>query len=437
MTQLKSELMRLFGMSSGVLTYEHGRAMLDHPDTRVRTRLAERDDLGAEMLFFLAGDPDPDVRLAVANNPAAPGKCWLVLADDQNEEIRASLAQRLPTLLSGKAGADSDRAARTLVTALRMLVRDELPRVRERLAQALAELPDAPADVIKLLATDPIEAIAVPVARLSPILTDADLLNIISTSPLSGVRCAISQRAGVSHAVSDAVVRTGDPKAIEALLRNSSAQIREATLDLIVDLASRHVNWHDPLVRRPGIRKSVVEKVVHFIADELLDVLAARADLDPSTLSYVRECALLRLKQPPALAPIDDVFSIATSESALRLGQFRAESLRLAGRLTPETIMDTLARGPSALVIAMLALRAGMPVQSVAMAVQCHMARALVAICWAADLSAEEAVTVQSKLGRVIPSDLIRPTAAGFFAASESDLHHQLDALKHQGVAAE
>lgn len=439
MTALQSQLARLFGVSERPMTYEQCRSMLDHPDTRVRKSLAERADLDAEMLFFLAADPDEEVRLAVANNPSAPGKCWLVLAHDDSEEIRASLAGRLPTLLTQRdpRSGNGDRALRTLVASLRLLVRDELPRVRRLLSQALADMPDAPHDVVALLAADPIEAVAVPVARLSAVLSDSDLLSILSASPFSSVRCAISDRAFVSEIVADALVRTGDSKAIETLLRNPSAHIKEATLDLIADVAHAHPNWHAPLVRRSGLNRSIVEKIKNFIADELLDLLAGRTDLEPSTLSYVKECALGRLKLGPALPQGVEVFSVATSESALRLGEFRAESLRLAGRLTPSLIMETLARGPLALVIAMLALRAGMPVQSVARAVQCHMARALVAICWAADLSAEEAVIVQSRLGRVAPVDVIHATADGFYAASEADLNTQLDGLKHQGVAAE
>ena len=48
---------------------------------------------------------------------------------------------------------------------------------------------------------------------------------------------AISRRVALGQDVADAIVDTGDIEAVAELLGNASAQIREETLDRIVDQA--------------------------------------------------------------------------------------------------------------------------------------------------------------------------------------------------------
>ena len=426
MKDLKSRLARLTGGAPGQIGFEQGRVMLDHPDKAVRLALAARTDLDCEMLFFLAGDPDPDVRLAVANNTSTPGTAWLVLADDHSDDVRIALAERLPALLDRRFP-DSDRSIRSVVATLRLLVRDTFPDVRRALANVLREMSDVPPDIIRTLAHDRIEQIAVPIIELSPVLTDADLMEIVRTSPFTRAMRAVARRPRLSEIVSDALVRTGDSGVIESLLRNPSAQIREETLDLIADMAPSQPRWHRPLTRRPGLSPEIMKKIVAFVAGEILNELVQRTDLDPNTLALVRQTALERLNTKAEAAP--DPLAAATAASALRLAQFRAEALQLSGRLTRSVILDAVVRGPSALSIAMLAVQGRLPVSSVATAVRRGQPRALLAVAWAADLSAQDAVLVQHKLGHATPDSVIMPGPTGMYDASESELQYALDGL--------
>src|SRR5260221_555852 len=76
--------------------------------------------------------------------------------------------------------------------------------------------------------------VAAPIAEYSPLLSDDDLLEIIKGGVVID---AVARRAAVSERVADAVVASSNLPAVAALLANTNAQLREETLDAIIDQA--------------------------------------------------------------------------------------------------------------------------------------------------------------------------------------------------------
>ena len=111
--------------------------------------------------------------------------------------------------------------------------------MRRALSEVLKSLPDAPHDIVFTLALDNEATVAAPVLEFSPVLTDDDLKEVIRASPMTAQLSAISRRINVGEEVSNAIVGTGNVDAITALLKNTSAQIREETLDAIIDVRRR------------------------------------------------------------------------------------------------------------------------------------------------------------------------------------------------------
>jgi uncharacterized protein (DUF2336 family) len=241
MTPTKDRLVHMLGLQGQKVTYEQARALLDHPDAAVRLALAERDDLEPEILYFLARDPDTAVRRAIAGNAVAPIKAALILANDADDNVRTDLADRVGRLVPGLTREQQAVAWRSVHQVLGLLARDQLPRVRRALSEALKALPDAPHDIVLMLATDTESTVAAPVLEFSPVLTDEDLQAVIQASPMTAQLAAISRRLNVGEEVSHAIVGTGNVDAITALLKNASAQIREETLDAIIDASPPQV----------------------------------------------------------------------------------------------------------------------------------------------------------------------------------------------------
>jgi len=136
MSPAKNRLVHLLGLPGHKVTYEQARDLLDHPDVEVRTALAGRADLEPEILFFLARDSDAAVRRLTAANAATPDKASLMLAADDDADVRADLAQRISRVVPGFDKNDTDKTWRTVHQVLMLLVRDQLPRVRRVLSEA-------------------------------------------------------------------------------------------------------------------------------------------------------------------------------------------------------------------------------------------------------------------------------------------------------------
>ena len=65
------------------------------------TELAARTDAGPDVLHYLATHAAPATRAAVAANPASPAVTNRILANDENEDVRAELAAKIARLIPG------------------------------------------------------------------------------------------------------------------------------------------------------------------------------------------------------------------------------------------------------------------------------------------------------------------------------------------------
>ena len=432
----KDRLIHLLGLPGHKVTYEQARDLLDHPEVEVRRTLADRTDLEPEILFFMARDPDTIVRRLIATNAMTPDKASLLLAADDDADVRSDLADRLGRLLPGLSGADQEKAQRTIHQVLILLARDQLPRVRRALSEALKAVPNAPHDVVFTLATDTEATVATPVLEFSPVLTDEDLEAVIQASPLTAQLVAISRRINVGEEVSNAIVGTGNVDAITALLSNKSAQIREETLDAIIDAAPRQVWWHEPLVHRPNLNSKAALRIAEFVAASMVQELARRADLDPETmrtLNVLVKDKLRRDDQKTGLAP-DDPDELLSSE-ALKIAARQVEILARAGKLSTRSVMQMVGDGPSPMAVAALAYLADLPLDAVAEVVRTGSAKGMLAVAWAGDFTAEEAAQLQLKVARVTPETLVHPRAGGGFDATETELEWQLEMFQESAAA--
>ena len=271
---------------SGDITYETAKALACDGDTEERRGLAARSDLAPEILYFLAEDEAREVRLAVAGNAAAPVQSSLLLSRDPDDGIRAALAEKVARLKPGFDPKSQIRAERHVVQTLERLARDQAILVRRTLAETLMHLTNAPAHVIRQLAEDVEDEVACVVLQASPLLGDDDLLSIIEGAERSSRLTAISRRQGLGAAISDAIVASEDRSAVTALLSNSSAQVRESTLDKLVSQAAEVVEWHEPLVDRPELSRQSVEVLAGFVARSLL----AKLESHPGSIGVRITC---------------------------------------------------------------------------------------------------------------------------------------------------
>jgi hypothetical protein len=92
------QLVKSLGRLRKPLSYDEEKELARHGDVKVRTRLAARDDVRPEILYYLAEDPDPAVRRKIAANAKTPRHADLILARDADETVRGDLAEKIARL---------------------------------------------------------------------------------------------------------------------------------------------------------------------------------------------------------------------------------------------------------------------------------------------------------------------------------------------------
>ncbi|MBI1776810.1 MAG: DUF2336 domain-containing protein [Proteobacteria bacterium] len=430
--------------------YEEAKRLARHDHPGVRRALAERADVRPELLYFLAEDTDLTVRRAVAQNAAAPRQADLVLASDHDEGVRFELASKIGQMPPTRSGGSKQQLKQLTLEVLDVLARDQMVRVRQILAEALKDIAAAPPSVINRLARDKSLTVAGPILEFSPVLTDTDLLAIIRGRPEAGALTAIAGRRQVSADVADAVASTFDVPAVSRLLSNASAQIREETLDRIIDRAPAVSEWHAPLVQRPQLSAQAVKRLVHFVADSLLKDLQARKDLSQETLSAVADIVHQRLEGtdadaaagtsaprpsagegrggggsqplPKATPGVDQL-----KEGALDRERRRARELHAADQLTEASIAEELTTGNRPFVVAALALAASLPEPQVRQILSGHNAKAVVALTWKAGFTMALAYDLQIQLAGILPRAAFAPDDSGGYGMSPEELTWQLE----------
>jgi len=392
-------------------------------DEAARVRLGSNAASPAELLYFLARDRSVTVRAAVAMNNHTPAPAEAVLANDEDDRVRAVLGRKLALIASGMGESGQIRLERVVRTLLGSLVVDETERVRAMIADVLKDLPGAPSDIIRLLAKDTAISVSEPIIRFSPLLTESDLLQLLIAPPCPGTTSAVARRECLSAAVCDAVVATANSAAIADLLRNHSAAIREATLDLLVANAKDDAMWHEPLVRRPKLSQTSMRALSLIIVDHLLGILAERADLDPSVRTELRA----RLDEKIAERQHGRHDPPLSSADALH----QAHTLQQEGRLTEGALTEAIRSGEEQLVAAMIAVAANVAPKIVERAVSLRSAKGLISLIWRAGFSMRCAVAVQVLLARLPPRGIVGAGTNGCFPLSADEMRWQLEFLEH------
>jgi len=407
------------------ISYEIAKRLARDDDPEVRRILAQRKDMKPEILYFLAEDTDATVRQAVANNLSAPPQTDVLLAKDDDVGVRGDLADKIARLMPELSADEQDKARRTTHEALEVLARDQIAKVRGILSDALKDIADAPADVIKILAMDTEIEVSGPVLEFSPVLSDDDLVQIIEKGPAKGGVNAISRRVGVAEVVSEAIVGTNDINAIAELLSNDSAQIREATLDDLIERAPEIDLWHAPLVGRPKLPSGAEIRLANFLADNLLGVLHERADLDAETLDAVKVAVRERIGSDDAAKAVgtdgggqDFLNMEAPIDMVGRLYQAR--------KLDGKVIGKALNAGDFSFVLAALIVRAELDEILVKRVFLEKSARGICAVSWKADLPAKMSTQIQQRMGRIAPSDVLMEDGDNY-RLSADDLQFQID----------
>jgi len=392
------------------------REALDILEVRARESedyIIRNADVGSAVFEYLAEYGAPATRRAVAANPATPARINRLLADDAAEEVRAELAAKIARLMPGlKARETEDVVALTLAT-LEVLARDSDAKVRAILADEIKHLDCIPRELALRLAHDVDDLVAAPILEYSPLLSDADLMEIIAGGQAQQVLAAIARRRPVSEDVSDRLVQSLDVPAIAALLVNPDARMRKETLDRIVEEAEAIESWHEPLVMRADLSARAIRRIGGFVGASLLEQLVARGDISDATRAHLNRRLRARLEQGEAEGG---------AETAARF----VAAARAQGTLDDGFVENAAVSGNRETVTLALAALAQVPEETVRKMLGHRGAKPVVALVWRAHLSMRTAFKIQTGVMKLSGRELLPARGGINFPLSKEEMRWHL-----------
>lgn len=148
------------------------------------------------------------------------------------------------------------------------------PERMEAVAARLGPRPDLPHDLAVTLAHARI-AVARPVLRNSPVLTENDLLEVIDRRSREH-HLAIARRNTVEPLVAEILVEMGDHDVLPTLLANPGALLHRKTMTRLIGACRHDEALRAPLLRRPELTHDQAQALALWVGEDLRRELAAR-----------------------------------------------------------------------------------------------------------------------------------------------------------------
>ncbi|MGO1120042.1 DUF2336 domain-containing protein [Rhodovibrionaceae bacterium A322] len=245
----------------------------------------------------------------------------------------------------------SDREQELASDIFRTLVNGADVVVREVLGAQLSSSEELPHDIALSLAKD-VDSVALPMLRYSDVLSDEDLVEIVSQTG-EDKQTAIAERASVSSALSEALIDHGNEEVVNRLVANEKAEIAESGFEKVMTKHANSTSIGDSLSRRASMPPAIVEKVVGAVSERLRDYLSSRKDISTDAAAGIilqaRERAIVDLARGGG-----DEFAVE------RL----VDQLHGQKRLTASLLFRTLCFGDLAFFEAALARLANVPLSN-------------------------------------------------------------------------
>jgi len=228
-----------------------------------------------------------------------------------------------------------------------MLLDDPSPLVRQAMAEVFARSSEAPAAIVQALSLDQ-PSVALPVLEHSPLLIDADLVDIIATGN-GEMQCAIARRVNLPASVCAAIAEVGTAAAALELIENAYAELADFSWDRIVERHGHLAAIRESMLVLEDLPAATRLALVAKLSDTLAQFVVARnwlsADRAERIAGEARDRSTIHIA---ARSRGDDMRGLV-------------RHLRATGQLTAGLILRALLSGNLELFDAALSELSGLP----------------------------------------------------------------------------
>jgi uncharacterized protein (DUF2336 family) len=296
------------------------------------------------------------------------------LAKEPSSERRRELLREVTDLFLAQAPSKLDPGQIALFDDVMGRITSEMEEVvRAELSEKLAPSAVAPPQVLRDLAGDS-AAVAAPILRTSTALSEAELVELARTKGQAHLR-AISQRAEVPIAVSDAIIERADDATLGVLLRNEGAELSREGSETAVDRAHANPALHEAVVHRRSLPPDLLNEMYFIVEARLREKIMERnAELDPQELEAALASGRKRLAARDGAVPPD-----------YQQAEADVKAMAKAGELTPTVLTSLLRRGEKTRFMIALAELADIDFATARRILEQRLVDPLAIICKAAD----------------------------------------------------
>jgi len=167
---------------------------------------------------------------------------------------------------------EDDRAAAE--GALLMLLDDPSPLVRQAMSEVFSRSAEAPAAIVQALSLDQ-PSVALPVLEHSPLLIDADLVDIVATGN-NEMQCAIARRIHLPVSVCAAIAEVGSAAAALELIENAYAELAPFSWDRIVERHGHLAAIRESMLVLEDLPAATRAQLVAKLSETLAQFVVAR-----------------------------------------------------------------------------------------------------------------------------------------------------------------
>jgi uncharacterized protein (DUF2336 family) len=213
---------------------------------------------------------------------------------------RVETLQRITSLFLYGADSYNDQQVDLFDHVFGLLIKEIENQARAELSVRLAPVSNAPGKVLRTLAKDDDIAVAGPVLKLAPRLSEADLIDVAKTKSQAHLQ-AISARRLLGVAVTDVLVGRGDREVARTVAGNRGARISATGFSRLVQRAADD----GVLAEKVGLRPDIPPPMFRELLMRATAVVQKR---------------LLALAAPEVKAEIHDVLAKVSKEVGARVG---------------------------------------------------------------------------------------------------------------------
>jgi len=300
--------------------------------------------------------------------------------------VRQEIGEHLSTVVLNFGKRLSPEQSALADEVLSELVSDMELALRARLAQGLAQRDDAPKRLLWALVNDEAE-VAAPILKQSRLLEDSELIEVI-TKRSREHRMAITQRDGVSMAVSDALVMFDEEDVIASLLENPSAKLSRRAFEYLAEESRVTERYRKPLVMREDLPAEFAYQIFWWVSGVLRDHILGHFDIPQEVLE-----AEIEAMDPQDLLASGDPLSTKAIKLALEMEKAR--------ELTVDRIVEFIERGSMPLFLAALAIRLNIRLGTVRRIIMDAGGEPLMVLCKTLAMPCSQFLKVQMKLDKL------------------------------------